>query len=221
MMEFNWSDILISIKFNSFSSCSDKASITLGAMAKSYFLDKMSAIDEFRNVGASIYDAGQSSIIIRGDNPTRDGGVWNIAVNDSLNSNSFTSSQAAQLQLQGNNAISTSGIQHRGYVNSEGIIRHHIIDATSGYPNTYLVDATVIGESAMVADIVTTTLMTMNNLEEIKAYLELLETNNIILDVLLQVNNGDSIKLLVNSSMNDQVAQVFNEIELEVFNYGA
>jgi hypothetical protein len=105
--------------------------------------------------------------------------------------------------------------------NSDGIIRHHIIDATSGYPNTYLVGATVIGESAMMVDIVTTTLMTMNSLEEIKAYLELLETNQIILDVLLQVNAGDSIKLLVNSSMNNQVAQVFNEIDLEVFNYGA
>ena len=214
-------DVNNTVKFNSFASCGDKASITLGAMAKSYFLDKMATIDEFKNVGASIYDAGQSSIIIRGENPTRDGGVWNIAVNDSLNSNSFTSSQAAQLQLQGNNAISTSGIQHRGYINSEGIIRHHIIDATSGYPNTYLLGATVIGESAMIADIATTTLMTMNSLEEIKAYLELLETNQIILDVLLQVNAGDSIKLLVNSSMNNQVAQVFNEIDLEVFNYGA
>ena len=61
----------------------------------------------------------------------------------------------------------------------------------------------------------------IDSLEEIKTYLELLGANNIILDVLLQVNNGDSIKLLVNSSMNSQVAQVFNDIELEVFNYGA
>ena len=209
------------VTFNSFSGCGGKASITLGAMAKSYFLDKMSSIKNFKDVGASIYDAGQSSIIIRGNNPTRDGGVWNIAVNDSMNSNSFVSTQAAQLQLEGDNAISTSGIQHRGYINSDGIIRHHIIDATSGYPNTYLVGATVIGESAMMVDIVTTTLMTMNSIEEINAYLELLESNNISLDVLLQVKVDDGIKLLVNDSMKMQVSQVFNDIELEVFNYGA
>lgn len=214
-------DVNNKITFNSFNSCIGQASITLGAMAKSYFLDKMSQIDEFIDIGASIYDAGQSSIIIRGNNPTRDGGVWNIAVNDSMNSNTFVSTQAAQLQLEGDNAISTSGIQHRGYINSDGIIRHHIINATSGYPNTYLVGATVIGESAMMVDIVTTTLMTMNSIEEIKTYLTLLENNNVSLDVLLQVKVDDGIKLLVNDTMQDQVLQVFNDIELEVFNYGA
>lgn len=214
-------DINNKVTFNSFSGCNEKASITLGAMAKSYFLDKMSMIDDFKDVGASIYDAGQSSIIIRGDNPIRDGGVWNIAVNDSMNSNSFKSTQAAQLQLEGDNAISTSGIQHRGYINSDGIIRHHIIDATSGYPNTYLVGVTVIGENAMVADIVTTTLMTMNSIGEITTYLELLENDNISLDVLLQVKADDGVKLLVNESMKSQVSQVFNDIELEVFSYGA
>jgi hypothetical protein len=70
-------------------------------------------------------------------------------------------------------------------------------------------------------DVVTTTLMTMNSIEEIKTYLTLLENNNVSLDVLLQVKVDDGIKLLVNDTMKDQVLQVFNDIELEVFNYGA
>lgn len=210
------------VKFNAIMGCQGKASITLGAMAKSYFLDKLVSVDSFFSVGSSIYDAGQSSIILKGDNPLREGGYWNIAVNDSLNSNMFFTTQAVQLKLEGNAAISTSGGEYKGYINSDGIRRHHIIDAKSGYPNIFVVGCTVVGNSAMVMDVVSTTIMTMENLEEVKGYLSLLENNNIEVDVLLQVPVSDSeIKLYVNESMNGNVVEVFNDIEVEVFDYGA
>lgn len=209
------------VTFNRFDGCDEGASITLGAMAKSYFLDKLASFESFKGVGDSIYDAGQSSIIIRGDNPLRDGGKWNIGVNDSLNSNVLFAVQAVQLQLDGNCAISTSGGEYKGYVNNEGVRRHHIIDAKSGYPNSYIIGATVIGESAMVMDVVSTTLMTMENLEEVKSYLNLLKNNNIDIDILIQTVEDNSLKLYVNKSMKENIAQVYNEIVVEEFNYGA
>ena len=210
------------VRFNSIDGCQGKASITLGAMAKSYFLDKLVGIEEFSSVGSAIYDAGQSSIILKGSNPLREGGYWNIVVNDSLNSNVLFATQAVKLQLEGNVAISTSGGEYKGYINSDGVRRHHIIDAKSGYPNSFVVGCSVVGESAMIMDIVSTTIMTMENLEEIKSYLVLLENNNIDVDVLLQVPVSDSeIKLYVNESMNENVNETFNGIELEVFGYGA
>ena len=210
------------VKFNSVSGCDGKASITLGAMAKSYFLDKIISLDSFSKVGSAIYDAGQSSIVLKGDNPLRDGGYWNIAVNDALNSNVFFTSQAVKLQLEGTKAISTSGGEYKGYINSEGIRRHHIIDAKSGYPNSFVVGCTVVGTGAMVMDVLSTTIMTMESLEEIKNYLVLLENNDIEVDVLLQIPVSDSaIKLYVNEGMNSNISEVFNDIELEVFNYGA
>lgn len=210
------------VKFNSVSGCDGKASITLGAMAKSYFLDKIISLDSFSKVGSAIYDAGQSSIVLKGDNPLRDGGYWNIAVNDALNSNVFFTSQAVKLQLEGTKAISTSGGEYKGYINSEGIRRHHIIDAKSGYPNSFVVGCTVVGTGAMVMDVISTTIMTMESLEEIKNYLVLLENNDIEVDVLLQIPVSDSaIKLYVNEGMNSNISEVFNDIELEVFNYGA
>ena len=210
------------VKFNIVDGCEGNASITLGAMAKSYFLDKLIGMDSFSKIGSAIYDAGQSSIILKGDNPLREGGYWNIAVNDSLNSNVFFASQAAKLQLEGTSAISTSGGEYKGYINDEGVRRHHIIDAKSGYPNSFVVGCTVVGSSAMIMDIVSTTIMTMESLEEVKDYLVLLDNNGIQVDVLLQVPvSSSTIKIYVSEGMEGKVSEVYNNIEIEVFEYGA
>ena len=156
------------VKFNAVEGCGAKASITLGAMAKSYFLDKIISMDSFSKIGSSIYDAGQSSIILKGDNPLKSEGYWSIGVNDSLNSNVLFATQAVKLQLEGTTAISTSGGEYKGYVNDSGIRRHHIIDAKSGYPNSFIVGCTVAGSSAMIMDIVSTTIMTMESLDDVK-----------------------------------------------------
>ena len=205
------------VKFNSFGNCSSGASITLGALAKSYFLDKLSSVKEFENVGPSIYDAGQSSIIVRGDNPTRDGGVWNVAIRDSYNGG-----YAVQLHLNEDSAVSTSSGDNKGYVNEQGVRRHHIIDARDGYPNTYLLATTVVGESAMIVDIATTTLMSMDNLNDMKNYLLALENMGINLSVLLQVEENNHLKIFVNDSMNSMVDNIGqNDTVIEGFNYGA
>ena len=210
------------VKFNQIEGCEAKASITLGAMAKSYFLDKIIEMNSFSKVGSAIYDAGQSSIVLKGDNPLRSEGYWSIGVNDSLNSNILFQSQAVKLQLEGTSAISTSGGEYKGYVNSEGVRRHHIIDAKSGYPNSFIVGCTVAGSSAMIMDIVSTTIMTMESLDEVKNYLMLLENIGVKVDVLLQVPVSDSaIKLYVNEGMKENISEVYKDIEVEVFEYGA
>ena len=163
-----------------------------------------------------ILDAGQSSIIVSGDNPTREGGVYNIAVTNSLNGG-----YAVQLQLSDNGAVSTSSGDQKGYVKEDGTRRHHIIDATSGYPNTYLLATTVVSNSAMIADIMTTTLMTMVSMEEIKAYLTLLQNNGVEAKVLLQVKENNTLKVYANSSMQSVIGQVFEGVTVEEFSYGA
>jgi len=205
-----------SVTFNSFVGCESGASITLGALAKSYFIDDLVEIEAFKKIGPAIYSAGQSSIILKGENPTRDNGEWNIALTDSLNYG-----QAASLVLEGNQALSTSGGEYKGYTNSEGVKRHHIIDAVSGYPNSFIIGATVVSENAMICDIVTTTLMTMSTLEEAKAYLVLLENRGLSFDVLLQTEDNGSLKLYVNSSMNENINQVNEGVSVEEFDYGA
>lgn len=209
------------VTFNSFLGCEEKASITLGALAKSYFIDYLSSLEEFKKIGSLIYSAGQSSIILKGDNPTRKNGMWSIGLMDSLNTNIFVKTKAANLLLEGDRSLSTSGGEYKGYINSDGVRRHHIIDATSGYPNSFLVGATVVGENAMICDIVTTTIMTMSSLEEIKEYLVLLESKGLYFDVLLQTDYNGSLKLLVDEDMNKNVKELNDGVLLEVFNYGA
>ena len=103
-----------------------------------------------------------------------------------------------------------------------GVRRHHIIDAKSGYPNSFIVGCTVAGSSAMIMDIVSTTIMTMESLDEVKNYLMLLENIGVKVDVLLQVPVSDSaIKLYVNEGMKENISEVYKDIEVEVFEYGA
>lgn len=204
------------VKFNAIEGCASGASITLGALAKSYFLDKLNEVEDVTDLDDYILDAGQSSIIVSGDNPTREGGVYNIAVTNSLNGG-----YAVQLQLSDNGAVSTSSGDQKGYVKEDGTRRHHIIDATSGYPNTYLLATTVVSNSAMIADIMTTTLMTMESMEEIKAYLTLLQNNGVEAKVLLQVKENNTLKVYANSSMQSVIGQVFEGVTVEEFSYGA
>ena len=203
------------VTFNGFSGCNGKASITLGALAKSFFLDKLVNDESFKNIGPAIYDAGQSSIIVRGENPVRETGTWNIAIRNSLDGG-----YVGQLQLKENISVSTSSGDNKGYINESGVRRHHILDATTGYPNTYLLAATVLGDSAMVVDIVTTTLLSMSNIEDIENYLINLKNSGVNLRVLLQIEENDELKALVNDEMKN-VFVVSDGVLLEVFNYGA
>ena len=204
------------VKFNAIERCEGRVSITLGAMAKSYFLDKLNEMEDVRDLDDYILDAGQSSIIISGKNPTREGGVYNIAV-----TNSLIGGYAVQLQLSEHASVSTSSGDQKGYIKEDGTRRHHIIDATSGYPNTYLLATTVVSDSAMIADIMTTTLMTMESMEEIQSYLTLLQNNGVNAKVLLQVKENDSLKVYVNDSMKSVIGQVFDGVIVEEFSYGA
>ncbi len=203
-----------SVTFKKFGECSEGASITFGALGKSFFLDKLVGEESFKDIGPSIFNAGQSSIIVMGDNPIRSGGDWHVAIKNSYNDDNYL----AQLKIDGGLAVSTSSGDEKGYVNNENVFRHHILDGTSGYPNTYVLSATVVGESAMVMDVVTTTLMTLTNLEEVKAFLNLLGED---ISVLLQVMEGDTFKVYINESMKNIVLDNYSLMEFEEFSYGA
>lgn len=203
------------VTFNSLEGCGREVSITLGALAKSYFLDKLNEVEDIKNLEDYILDAGQSSIIISGKNPARDSGEYNIAVTNSLDGG-----YAIQLRLKEYAAVSTSSGDQKGYVKEDGTRRHHIIDATSGYPNTYLLATTVVADSAMIADVMTTTLMTMESMEEIKAYLTLLQNNGVNARVLLQVNENNRLKVYINKSMSNVIGQLFDGVLVERFSYG-
>ena len=204
------------VTFNSFNGCQSKASIDLGALAKSYFLDKLVNLEEFKQLDTASYDAGESSIIVRGINPSRKSGAWHIALKDNLEGG-----YALQLQLKEDSAISTSSSYNKSYINEFGVKRHHIIDATSGYPNNYLLSATVVCESAMIADIITTTLMSFKNLDKIKSYLSSLKING--LRVLLQIEENGTLKVLVNDNMKGIIKDISEDsiLVIEEFNYGA
>lgn len=129
-------------------------SLNLGAIAKGYAADKMAEDLKSRGVktallylGGNIYALGEkvdgSPWIVGVQNPYGAGSVGNIYVTDT--------------------AVVTSGGYQRYFVDEEsGETYWHIIDPSTGYPSTGgLASVTIVDESAMRGDVLSTALFVM------------------------------------------------------------
>lgn len=113
----------------------DKIVISLGAIAKGYAVEKAKAIVDLFNVSAMI-DGGSSSSYGIGKNMNPDRDYWLVGVASPYKV--FGSPQAiANLRFDGTYTLSVSGDYESCYKNGDGIIRHHILNPYSGYPENY------------------------------------------------------------------------------------
>ena len=95
--------------------------------------------------------SGSSTIRAIGSKP--DGSAWRIAIQDPNDSSAYAGVVSAT-----DLAIDTSGGYER-YFEADGEIYWHIIDPSTGYPaKNGVVSATVVGDSGMVCDALSTTL---------------------------------------------------------------
>jgi FAD:protein FMN transferase len=122
--------------------------IDLGAIGKGYAVEKVA--EHLRTLGvnnALIGAAGDIKAIgAHGDRP------WKIGIQHPRNKTAF-----ASVELQNNEAISTSGDYERFY-DYAGKRYHHIIDPRSGYPAEHTASVTVIHSNAATADAAATAL---------------------------------------------------------------
>lgn len=129
------------------------AQIDLGAAAKGYAGDR--AVSVLKENGAD------SAIISLGGNvhalgAKADGTDWNVAVK-----NPFDNSNMCGLKLE-NKAVVTSGDYERYFEGEDGIRYHHIIDPSDGCPaDNGIVSATIIGESGLRCDALSTAVFVM------------------------------------------------------------
>ena len=126
-------------------------SIDLGGIGKGYAGDKF--VEVFRNHGvSSAYTNLGGNVVVMGTKP--DGSPWCVGIQHPRQEDGLIG-----LVSVVDKAVVTSGDYRRNFVGSDGKMYHHILDPSTGYPaESGLVSATVVANSSMAADALSTML---------------------------------------------------------------
>ena len=129
------------------------AQLDFGAVAKGYAAEVCA--DLLREAGCSGILTLGGNIQTVGDKP--DGSDWRVGITDPEQ----PESSIAALSLQGSNAVVTSGGYQR-YFEENGVRYSHIIDPATGHPaQSDLSSVTIVAESGLLADGLSTALYVM------------------------------------------------------------
>lgn len=125
------------------------AQINLGAVAKGYIADKIKEHLISKGISSAIINLG-GNIQTIGMKP--DGSKFHVGIQKPFDQ---TGSSITDVEVESKTVV-TSGVYQR-YFEVDGINYHHILDSTTGYPvDTDLVSATIIEDSSLEADALST-----------------------------------------------------------------
>lgn len=128
--------------------------IDLGAIAKGYAADEVIRILKERGIKSAVADLG-GNVYVLGKKPN--GQPWKIGIQDpfELRGDIFATVEASDKTLV------TSGVYER-YFEEGGKRYHHLLDTSTGYPvDNGLVSVTIISDSSMDADALSTTVFSL------------------------------------------------------------
>ena len=129
------------------------AQIDLGAIAKGYAADRVAADMKAAGIESALLNLGGNVLVI---GSRTDGEAWRVAVADPMNTEAVVGVLAVT-----DKAVVTSGTYERYF--REGAVRyHHLLDPQTGKPaRTGLESVTIVCDSSMRADILSTALFVM------------------------------------------------------------
>ena len=188
-----------------------KITLSLGAIAKGYAVEKMKDFVSSFDVPALI-DGGSSSSYGLKTNPNPNRDSWLIGLASPYKV-ALKVQAIANLEINGTYTLSVSGDYESCYKNSEGIIRHHILNPYSGYPENYYRVISVKSDSRSdVLDGLSTALF---NIEDTNKILEIVskveEHYSIDIAVLLEKEvdkDNKKIDLLVTESFDELILKL-------------
>lgn len=136
-------------------------SIDLGGYAKGYFANLISTYLNELNI-TYLLNLGQSNIIANNPNPTREDGLYYIALTKPTIDFAFGTEYFLYLKIPEGISLVTSGINQRFFKGlDDTLVYHHIIDPTTNYPGGYSMSVTIIYPDSAIADILSTALFLM------------------------------------------------------------
>lgn len=151
----------------------EKISINLGAFSKGYVADRINEYLKGKEETLLINE-GTSTILAHGEQ------TWNVGIRDPRNKYSYIFA----LGINDNMSLSTSGSDQNYYLLDDGTIRCHILNPYTGYSENYYLLVTVLCDSAMISDVLSTTLF---SIEDATLALEIVNDIESVYDVNIDV----------------------------------
>lgn len=176
--------------------------LDVGGIAKGYATDVI--VDMLKNwnikramidLGGNIYAFGKRS----------DDSLWRIGIKNPVE----TEGQPALRVDVSDLSVVTSGSYER-FFETEGKKYHHILDSTTGYPTENdLLSVTIVCESAIIADALSTTVFVLGSEQGLKF---LQDTNNFFAEGILITNKR---KILTTNQIKKKITVLNNSFELK------
>ena len=151
----------------------EKISINLGAFSKGYVADRINEYLKDKKE-TLLVNEGTSTILAHGEQ------TWNVGIRDPRNKYSYIFA----LGINDNMSLSTSGSDQNYYLLDDGTIRCHILNPYTGYSDNYYLLVTVLCDSAMISDVLSTTLF---SIEDATLALEIINDIESVYDVNIDV----------------------------------
>ncbi|HRR45455.1 MAG TPA: FAD:protein FMN transferase [Mesotoga sp.] len=141
----NYHDLMLNPDEQSAGLRRSEQSIDLGGIGKGYISDclvktlqKYGVVSAFVNIGGNVSTLGNKP----------DGSSWSVGIRHPRHDGCLIGAVKVTGQ-----AVVTSGDYERYFIDDTGKRRHHIINPTTGYPvESGLISVTVVADSAMIAD---------------------------------------------------------------------
>ena len=147
--------------------------MALGAIAKGYAVDQAAKALQKNNIHHAFINAG-GDLKTLGRRPDKT--AWKIGLQHPRKPESIL----ASFSLSGK-AVATSG-DYQKYFNHEGTRYHHILNPKTGYPVTGMTSATVVTDTVMDADALSTALFVMGAKKGMAFIDSLKNTKGLIVD---------------------------------------
>ncbi len=152
----NASEISVNTTDNTVS-LSDGAMIDLGGIAKGYASMKVRDILKDRGINSALINLGGNVCVI-GSKP--DGSPFSIAIKNPEPDDTGVSTFTGVLKVSDKCVITSGGYER--YFEKDGLIYHHIIDPSTGYPaDAGLKSVTVVSDDPTLADALSTAVYVM------------------------------------------------------------
>lgn len=131
--------------------------IDLGGIAKGYTSDRLMKIFSEYDLVSGLISLG-GNVQLYSTKP--DGSLWRVGIRDP-HENASANDVLGVLEAS-DCAVITSGAYERYFEDEDGNIYHHIIDPSTGYPaESGLISSTIVSESGMLADALSTAVFVM------------------------------------------------------------
>ncbi len=177
--------------------------IDLGAVAKGYTSDKIISLFKENGITSAIISLG-GNVHALGSKP--DGSAWKIALTDP----NLPQTYIGNLEIV-DKAVITSGSYERYFIGDDGTRYCHIISPFDGYPvNNGIASVTVIGDSGVLCDALSTALFVMGKEAAVEHWRKHCDFEMII------ITDGGKVFLTEGIHNSFSLSRVYEKSKLEV-----